>query len=268
MARIRSINPQATLDEDVATMSMAARLAWAYLPCHADREGRLRDSGFALKAALFPADSVDMEAVLVELAGRRHILRYAIEGRRFIQIRNFSRYQFPHHREAESLIPAPGEPKASPGPSPEKARPSPPDQVTDQVTDPENGKRRPDPDAREDSDARADGMPAHEWLRLFKLAWETRPGNRRSAFYGDTGDAKACGTLDSELARLPSEVRASAELNATAMFAEFFKRQGRTVRERGYPFSFFVQEFGTLRSSVGRPERALTAEESGYRMLP
>lgn len=107
MARIRSINPCAPVDEDVATMSMAARYVWAYLPCHADREGRLRDAAFTLKLAICPLDTLDMESVLAELAARRHIIRYEVDGRRLIQIRNFSKHQKPHARETESRFPPP-----------------------------------------------------------------------------------------------------------------------------------------------------------------
>src|SRR5690349_9719375 len=108
MARIRSINPCAPVDEDVATMSLGARFVWAYLPCHADREGRLPDKPFGLKLDLMPMDDVDMNALLQELADRRHILRYVgTDGRKYIQIRNFARHQRPHKNETPSRIPAP-----------------------------------------------------------------------------------------------------------------------------------------------------------------
>ncbi len=109
MARTRLINPAAPMDEDVARLSMAGRLLWAYLPCHADREGRLKDSAFTLRAAIFPGDTVDVDALLAELAAARHIVRYEVDGRRFIQIRNFAKYQSPHKNEAPSSIPAPSE---------------------------------------------------------------------------------------------------------------------------------------------------------------
>lgn len=98
-------------------MSVAARLVWAYLPCHADREGRLADKPFALKLDIMPLDDVDMNAVLGELAERRHIIRFSADGRKCIQIRNFSRYQHPHIREANSILPVVPmhtEPSASP----------------------------------------------------------------------------------------------------------------------------------------------------------
>jgi hypothetical protein len=108
MARRRSIQHTAPKDEDVATMSLPARYAWAYLPCYADREGRLDDKPFYLKTEIFPIDPIDMEAVLAEIAGRRHIVRYVgSDGRKYIWIRNFLKYQTPHHTEAASRIPPP-----------------------------------------------------------------------------------------------------------------------------------------------------------------
>lgn len=130
-------------------MSVYARLVWAYLPCHADREGRLRDAPFTLKHAILPGDDVDMNALLVELAERKHIVRYEVDGRRFIQIRSFLRHQNPHPREAASEIPAQGQPEVSPRqtlavPSREKALSSPadPDPDLDLIPDPDPGRER------------------------------------------------------------------------------------------------------------------------------
>lgn len=116
MPRIRSLNPSATIDEDVATLSLAARYAWAYLPCFADRAGRMKDAPFTLKHAIFPSDHVNMEALLGELEHARHIIRYQAEGGRWIQIRSFDKYQHPHVREAPSTIPPPPDWPSGPGP--------------------------------------------------------------------------------------------------------------------------------------------------------
>lgn len=239
-------------------MSLAARYVWAYLPCHADREGLLRDSPFALKAAIMPADSVDMEGVLTELATRRHILRYVVEGRRFIQIRNFARYQFPHKNEKASPLPSPSEGRElvklleQHGSAPVIPGTAPPD--------PESGIRRSGPESGSGSGALATRpeipdppmsvkpWPAHRWLAKFKAAHDARPG--AGGFYGDTGDTTACGRLTDELDRLPATVRAAAEEIAPQMFAAFFKNADKRTIARGLPFSFFVQEFGNLRAKA------------------
>lgn len=107
MARQRQLNPEAPTDEDVAQLSIFARYAWAYLPCHADREGRLPDKPFSLKLAILPTDDVDMNALLGEMVTAGFIVRYQVEGRRYIQIRSFKRHQKPHPNEAGSKIPGP-----------------------------------------------------------------------------------------------------------------------------------------------------------------
>lgn len=248
MARVRSIHPGATLEEDVATMSMAARLAWAYLPCHADREGRLKDSAFTLKAAIFPADNLDMEAVLAELAERKHIIRYEANGRRYIQIRNFDRYQAPHVRETASAIPAPT--LAVPGQvqSTTKAVPSTPIPDLSPDLSPE---REKGPPATEPITAEL--WDAERWLAAFKRAYEAKGITGATAFYGQTSDGKALATLSVELAKLPPGVKLEAQANGAAMFAAFFANGNDETRKRLWPFSFFVQAFGELRMKAAKP---------------
>ncbi len=86
-------------------MSWAARVVWAYLPCFADKEGRLDDKPISLKMAMLPNDAVNMDAILSELASRQFVARYQVDGRRFIEIRNWSRYQRPYPKEPKSHRP-------------------------------------------------------------------------------------------------------------------------------------------------------------------
>jgi len=124
MPRIRTIKPEFFSDPDLVGCSFAARLAFIGLWTHADREGRLKDDPRRLKLTLFPGDTVKMDALLEELAAQKFILRYEVDGQRFIQIRTFTEHQQPHIREAPSTIPAPCQHRASPEKavlSPEKA---------------------------------------------------------------------------------------------------------------------------------------------------
>lgn len=110
MSRIRSIHPRAPQDEDVASMSIWARYLWAFLPCYADRDGRLEDRPLMLKGEVFPADSVDVNELLNEMANasRGFIIRYRDkDGRKLIQIVHFNRYQKPHHKERVSVLQPP-----------------------------------------------------------------------------------------------------------------------------------------------------------------
>ena len=52
-----------------------------------------------------PNDNVDMEAILNEIASKRHIIRYTIDDKKYIEIRNFLIYQKPHPNETPSKIP-------------------------------------------------------------------------------------------------------------------------------------------------------------------
>src|SRR5574343_347640 len=61
-------------------------------------------------------DNCDCDALLTQLAthgnedgGLPFITRYAVDGKNFIQINNFSKHQCPHMREQESTIPPPEE---------------------------------------------------------------------------------------------------------------------------------------------------------------
>lgn len=86
MARTRSINPAAPADEDVATLSLAARYLWAFLPCHADDTGFLFEDADELKRRILPRDGVDIGVLLGELAAKGHLRRYLDDaGRSCIQ---------------------------------------------------------------------------------------------------------------------------------------------------------------------------------------
>ena len=109
MARIRTIKPDYFLDEDLAELSFEARLGFLGLWCEADKAGRLEDKPKRLKATIFPYDNVDMDALLQDLAGGEHpfIQRYQVDGKKYIQILNFTKHQRPHHTERASTIPGP-----------------------------------------------------------------------------------------------------------------------------------------------------------------
>lgn len=124
MARQRMVNPVFFQDDDVAMLSPWARLLFVNLWCLADREGRLEDKPGRIKAQTFPFDAtVDVESHLQELVEQRFICRYERDGRKVIQIRNFLKYQHPHHKEAPSILPgpapeSPGKVSASTDPAP------------------------------------------------------------------------------------------------------------------------------------------------------
>lgn len=109
MPRARNIKPSFFKNETLADCSPLARLLFAGLWCLADRSGRLEDRPKRIRAEVLPYDDGSVDEMLAELHRAGFILRYQLDGQRFIQVINFAKHQNPHHREAESTIPAPVE---------------------------------------------------------------------------------------------------------------------------------------------------------------
>ncbi len=103
--RARNIKPGFFRNEDLVECSFGARLLFIGLWCMADREGRLEDRPKKIKIEIFPADDVDCDALLEELDRHGFIIRYEVEGGRYIEVVNFAKHQKPHVRESESEIP-------------------------------------------------------------------------------------------------------------------------------------------------------------------
>lgn len=121
MSRIRTIKPQFFTDDELAELPLAARLLFAGLFCLADRRGRLEDRPRKIKAEVMPYDDHDVDALLWQLHQHRgrFITRYEVDGKRFIQVRNFEKHQHCHVKEPDSSIPAPDGPDASTVPAPD-----------------------------------------------------------------------------------------------------------------------------------------------------
>lgn len=109
MSRARQIKPGFFLNEELAEVPPLGRLLFAGMWTVADRDGRLEDRPSKLRAAVLPYDRCDAEKLVALLADKGFILRYAIDGQRYIQIVNFAQHQKPHPKEAPSVIPAPFE---------------------------------------------------------------------------------------------------------------------------------------------------------------
>lgn len=112
MARARNIKPGFFKNEDLAECSPWARLCFIGLWVLADRAGRLEERAKRIKGELFAYDSVDVEPLLKELARFGFIVRYEVDGRRFIQVTKFHEHQSPHYTEKESVIPPPPLPES------------------------------------------------------------------------------------------------------------------------------------------------------------
>ena len=114
MARARNIKPSFFSNEDLVELPFETRLLFIGLWTLADRAGRLEDRPKRIKMAIFPADNVDVDGCLDELAQARFIQRYEARGVRCIQVTNFSKHQNPHVNEKPSDLPTPEESTQAP----------------------------------------------------------------------------------------------------------------------------------------------------------
>lgn len=124
MARARNIKPGFFQNEDLVELPYEYRLLFIGLWTIADREGRLENRPKKIKMQLFPADDLDLSEALLGLAKKNLITLYSVDSDEYIQINNFLKHQHPHHKEADSVIPAPKDqgqtldkPEASPSDS-------------------------------------------------------------------------------------------------------------------------------------------------------
>jgi hypothetical protein len=107
VSRARNIKPGFFKNDKLAECEPLARLLFAALWCEADREGRLEDRPKRIKAECLPYDDADVDALLGQLAEAGFIIRYEVEGAKYIAVVNFAKHQMPHHKEVQSVIPPP-----------------------------------------------------------------------------------------------------------------------------------------------------------------
>lgn len=109
MARCRGIKPGFMTNEVLPELGAHAHLLFACLWLIADKDGRLEDRPKRIKLECMPAYDVDVDELLSKLAQLNDpfIIRYEVDGRRYIQICNWRKHQTPHHTEKDSEIPAP-----------------------------------------------------------------------------------------------------------------------------------------------------------------
>jgi hypothetical protein len=107
MARSRNIKPGFFLNDLLAEIDPLGRLLFAGLWTIADREGRIEDRSKRIKAEILPYDNCNVIELLDELNQRKFIMRYQVDGEKYIQIINWDKHQNPHVKEKSSTIPAP-----------------------------------------------------------------------------------------------------------------------------------------------------------------
>jgi len=109
VARIRTIKPAFFTSEDVAEVTIPARLLFIGLWTEADKLGRLEYRPKQIKARLFPHDVLQLEPLLDELEAAGLIQVYAdADGlHTYIAIPTWERHQRVHPKEPDSTCPTP-----------------------------------------------------------------------------------------------------------------------------------------------------------------
>lgn len=106
--RARNIKPGFFSNDELAECTALARLLYIGLWCCADREGRMEDRPRKIKGCVFPFDDsseCNIEQLLGELISAGFIVRYEVDGRKYIDIPTFSQHQRPHKHEKKSDVP-------------------------------------------------------------------------------------------------------------------------------------------------------------------
>jgi hypothetical protein len=116
MARIRSIKPEFFTSLSIADLDLTARLTFIGLWTQCDDEGRCVDDARLIKAALWPLDdrtAADVDGDLQAIHQAALIIRYEVEGRRYLAVRGWHEHQRVN-RPSPSKIPPPPDPPTSP----------------------------------------------------------------------------------------------------------------------------------------------------------
>lgn len=182
MARARNIKPGFFTNDVLAECEPLARLLFAGLWLHCDREGRMEDRPKKIKAEILPYDTCDADELLNQLQAHGFIVRYSAGDRRYIQVINFGKHQNPHIKEGASEIPAPVEHststvQASEVPAPAGLNPS------SLIPQPESGIPQPETPAPASPQPRRAKTRAADWAEDFEAIWAAyprKPGMSRS----------------------------------------------------------------------------------------
>ena len=129
MARSRNIKPAFFTNDKLADIEPLGRIMFIGLWTIADREGRMEDRPRRIKAEVLPYDDADTESLLNQLVKQGFIIRYEVDGERYIQVLQFNKHQNPHMKESASTIPAPDKHHASTVQVSEKHETSPADSL-------------------------------------------------------------------------------------------------------------------------------------------
>ena len=107
MARIRSVKPELCSSETMAGVSAEVERTFVRLWTHCDDEGRAKDHPKLLKAQLFPlhddVTAADVDRHLDDLVRAGCIVRYRVDGERFLCIPSWANHQRPQKPQTSKI---------------------------------------------------------------------------------------------------------------------------------------------------------------------
>jgi hypothetical protein len=184
MARIRTLKPEAWIDEKLGPLPRDQRLLFVGLITIADDQGRLRDVPASIIGHAFPYDE-DVTPTLLDswLAGLEDaglVVRYEVASAAYLALPGWSKHQKISHPSKPTLPPPSEERRSGSGETPEALRPD-QDQDQDQEGDQDQDDQDPrdfaspsreprEPLARMDGGAGNEGGQVDEVLAILRPA--------------------------------------------------------------------------------------------------
>lgn len=111
MARKRMIHPEFFISDDVASLTIPARLTFIGLWCYFDDDGRGKDSAAAVRAAVWGMDdeitTAMVSAHLAEIEAAEGICRYDADGHRYMHAPSWTSWQKVSHPADPRIPPCP-----------------------------------------------------------------------------------------------------------------------------------------------------------------
>lgn len=107
MARIRSVHPDLCVSESMARQPAEVERTYVRLWTHCDDYGVCVDNVKLIKAAIYPLhDDMTLEVVddhLNRLVAGEHLIGYEVDGKAFLQVREWAKYQHPQRPSKQKL---------------------------------------------------------------------------------------------------------------------------------------------------------------------
>lgn len=93
MARIRTIKPEFWVDDQIVELDYATRLLFIGLWNFVDDEGYVEYKAKRIKMQVFPADSIDVSNMLIDLIQSGRLARYNSDQGELLRVVNWGRHQ-------------------------------------------------------------------------------------------------------------------------------------------------------------------------------